>query len=341
MPSNIEVFYIMAKKEYKFNPQTLSYDVVSTPSKIRLYRVLRRVLIGFLLASVVNFIFSHLYLTPKMSNIIGHRRELLLKYKILNDKIEASNLKIKSIKHRDNNVYRQLFVVDTLEIHQVYEEYPESKYESFKTIDSEGVVLSSWKKLDAITKLLYLESKSFDQLQELTQNKGLMAMSIPAIWPLDKSKLTNVIGAYGMRMHPIYRRYIHHNGIDLTVPKGTPIYATGDGVVDFTRHSRSRRGYGNEIILEHGFGYKTQYAHLDSILVKEGQKVKRGEIIGKAGRTGGTTGPHLHYEVRYKGKHVDALNYFRRDMTEEEFEKIVKSAKATTYELLEENQNER
>ncbi len=341
MPSNIEVFYIMAKKEYKFNPQTLSYDVVSTPSKIRIYRILRRVLIGFMLASVVNFIFSHFFHTPKMTNIISSRSELLLKYKILNDKIEASRLKIESIKHRDNNVYRQLFVVDTLAIPQIYEEYSNSKYESFKDIDSDEVILNSWKSLDAMTRLLYLESKSFDQLQELTQNKGLMAMSIPAIWPLDKSKLTNAIGAYGMRMHPIYKRKIHHNGIDLTVPRGTPIYATGDGEVDLTRHSRSRRGYGNEIIIDHGFGYKTQYAHLDSILVKRGQKIKRGEIIGKAGRTGGTTGPHLHYEVRYRGDHVDAINYFRRDMTEEEFEKIVESAKATTYELLEENQNER
>ena len=331
----------MAKKEYKFNPQTLSYDVISTPSTIRLYRVLRRVLLGFILASVVNFIFSHLYYTPKMSSILSNRSELLLKYKILNDKIEASQLKIASVKHRDNNVYRQLFVVDTLKIPQVYEEYPTSKYESFRGIYSEDVILNTWLKLDAMTRLVYLESKSFDQLQDLTQHKGLMAMSIPAIWPLDKSKLRGNIGAYGMRHHPIYKRKIHHNGIDLTVPIGTPIYATGDGKVSKIRLSKSRRGYGNEILIDHGFGYKTQYAHLSKVLVKRGQKVKRGEIIGQAGNTGGTTGPHLHYEVRYRNKHVDALNYFRRDMTEEEFEEIVKSAQATTYEFLEENQNER
>ena len=331
----------MAKKEYKFNPQTLSYDVVSTPTKIRRYRLVRRVLIGFILASIVNFVFSHFFHTPKMSHIVSSRSELILKYKILNEKINTSRLKIESIKHRDNNVYRQLFVADTLIIPGVYEEYPESKYATFNYVDSDEMVLDSWKQLDQISKLLYLESKSFDELQKLTQHKGLMAMSIPAIWPLDKSKLTGHIGAYGMRNHPIYKRRIHHNGIDLTVPTGTPIYTTGDGIVDMIKTSNSRRGYGNQVVIDHGFGYKTQYAHLSAILVKKGQGVKRGEIIGKAGRTGGTTGPHLHYEVRYKGRHVDAINYFRSDMTEEEFEKIIKSAQATTYEFLEENQNER
>lgn len=331
----------MSKKEYKFNPQTLTHEVVLIPFKMRLYKILRRILIGFILASIVNFIFSHFLYTPKMYHIMEQRSDVFMKYEILNDKIEAARLKIESIKHRDNNVYRNLFVADTLSIPEVYEEYPEQKYESFKGTDSEALILSSWKSLDAITRLLYLESKSFDELQVLTENKGLMAMSIPAIWPLDKSKLRGHIGAYGMRMHPIYKRRIFHKGIDLTVPKGTPIYATGNGVIEMIKKSRSRVGYGNQIVIDHDFGYETQYAHLETILVKEGQEVKRGEIIGEAGRTGGTTGVHLHYEVRYRGRHVNPINYFRRDMTEEDFVKIVESAKATTYELFEENSDER
>ena len=146
----------------------------------------------------------------------------------------------------------------------------------------------------------------------------------------DRRNLRGHIGAFGSRVHPISGRISGHQGIDLGGRTGNPVYATGDGTVAF--NNEGVRGYGLQVLIDHGFGYKTRYAHLSKILVSPGQKVKRGELIGEVGSTGRSTGPHLHYEVIYRGQHVDPINYFSRDMTEAEFEKIIESARATTYE---------
>lgn len=320
----------MSKKRYRFNPQTLTYEVVTAPLRLRFYRFLRKLLIGFILASIVNFVFSYFFLTPKMYRIDQSNNELVMKYGILQNKIKAANRKLVEIKHRDNNVYRKLFAADTLDIEGVYTPYPMSKYEEFVGDRYEQLITTTWKDLDAITRLLYLESRSLDDLQVLSLDKEKMAVAIPAIWPIDRSKLRGHIGAYGGRNHPILRRYLFHSGIDLGANTGTPVYATGDATV--SPLDNRGYGYGKQILLDHGFGYKTRYAHLSKVLVTPGQKVKRGELIGEVGSTGRSTGPHLHYEVLYMGKHVNPINYFRKDMDETEFKRIIESARATTYE---------
>lgn len=186
-----------------------------------------------------------------------------------------------------------------------------------------------------MTRRTYLQSRSLDELQLLATDKEHMATAIPAIWPIDKRDLRNSIGAYGGRMHPIYKRYIKHDGIDLPAKIGDPVYATGNGVVQSTDIGFRNRGYGRQILIDHGFGYKTRYAHLSQIDVEPGQHVTRGEQIGRVGNTGASTGPHLHYEVIYMGHTVDPINYFRRDMDDEEFERIIRAARETTYEIFE------
>ena len=319
----------MAKKEYKFNPQTLTYEVIAAPFRIRFYRLLRKILIGFILASVFNFVFSFFFYTPKMYRISRENSELILKYDILRDKIKAATRKIEEIKHRDQNVYRSLFAADTLSIPGIYTPYPDEKYASAAEDRFAPLMVDTWKDLDAMTRLLYLESKSLDQLQILSKDKEKMATAIPAIWPIDRRNLRGSIGALGGRNHPILHRLIMHEGIDLGARTGDPVYATGNGVIT---DNRVGRGYGKQILIDHGFGYKTRYAHLSKIDVIPGQQVKRGEKIGEVGSTGRSTGPHLHYEVIYMGRHVDPINYFRRDMSEEDFERIIEEAKATTYE---------
>lgn len=320
----------MAKKEYKFNPQTLTYEVIAAPFRIRFYRLLRKILIGFILASIVNFLFSYFFYTPKMYKIREKNSELVMKYDILQDKIGAATKKLEEIKHRDNNVYRSLFAADTLTVEGIYSPYPMDKYRSMRGDHFESLMVETWQSLDAMTRLLYLESRSLDELQILSKDKEKMATAVPAIWPIDKRKLRGHIGAFGGRNHPILGRYIAHEGIDLGSKTGTPVYATGNAIVDLDNNGA--RGYGKQILLNHGFGYRTRYAHLSKILVTTGQAVKRGEIIGEVGNTGRSTGPHLHYEVIYMGRHVDPINYFRKDMDEKEFESIIESAKATTYE---------
>ncbi len=320
----------MAKKEYKFNPQTLTYEVIAAPFQVRFYRLLRKILIGFILVSIVNFVFSYFFYTPKMYKINRDNSELILKYDLLQDKINAASQKIKEIKQRDIQVYRPLFAADTLQLSGIYTEYPNKKYAAFAGDHFEPVMQAAWKDLDAMTRLIYLESRSMDELQLLSQDKEKMALSVPAIWPIDKRKLRGSIGAFGGRNHPILGRYIAHKGIDLGAATGTPVYATGNATVIVDKNGGS--GYGKQILLDHGFGYVTRYAHLSKVLVVPGQQVKRGKVIGEVGSTGRSTGPHLHYEVMYMGNNVDPINYFRRDMDEQEFERIIASAKETTYE---------
>lgn len=323
----------MTKNEYKFNPQSLIYEKVKDPGRIRRYRVVRKLLIAFMLAAVINILYASMFYTPKLEHLNRQNRELMLKYQILNDRLSADMKKLREIKHRDNFVYRALFAADSLSIDGIYNSYPQSKYASMAESRFTSVMLDTWYETDAFARQLYQESVSFDQLQSLSKDKEKMSTAIPAIWPINKKNLKGHIGAFGQRIHPIYHRYIFHKGIDLGGHVGDPVYATGNAVVEQieTRYT-PRRGYGKQIVLDHGFGYQTRYAHLSDIFVQPGQVVRRGELIGKVGTTGGSTGPHLHYEVLYTGKNVDPINYFRRDMDETEFERIIESAKETTFE---------
>lgn len=321
----------MAKTKYKLNPDTLTYEVVKPPVRLRIYRALRKLLIAFILASIVNFIFSWFFITPKMYAINRQTNDLQIKYAILNDRIEASTQKLQEIKHRDNSVYRLLFGADTLSVPGAYTPYPDSKYAVFAGDIYAPLIRSTWENIDGMTRLLYLQSLSMDQLQTLSLDKEAMSLAIPAIWPIDKRQLRgNHIGAFGMRNHPVSGRYRMHDGIDLGANRGTPVYATGNGIIEFARNRGD--GYGLQVVVDHSFGYKTRYAHLSKILVNVGQQVQRGELIGEVGNTGISTGPHLHYEVMYLGRQVDPINYFRRDMDDAEFERIISLVKETEYE---------
>lgn len=321
----------MAKKSYKFNPQTLTYEAIQPPVRLRVYRALRKIFIGFILASIITFAFSYFFYTPKMYAINRSNSELRLKYAILQDKINTARTKLEDIRHRDTYVYRKLFGTDSMTIEGVHEPYPAQKYASLTGDTYSSVLLKSWMDLDALARTMYLESKSLDELQSLARDKETMALSVPAIWPIDRRLMNSPhIGRYGYRNHPILGSYRMHTGIDLGAPRGTPVYVTGNGVV--SKVASERGGYGNYIIVDHGLGYKTRYAHLNKSLVVTGQTVKRGEVIGEVGNTGRSTGPHLHYEVILMDKTVDPLNYFRQDMDETEFEQIIEMAKDTTFE---------
>ena len=323
----------MAKKEYIFNPSTLAYEPVRRPARLRRFSIVRRSILFFIAAAVINLVYSFGFYTPKMQSIESRRGAILGRFELLDERINSMGTTIGEIAQRDNFVYRPLFGADTLTIDGVYATFGADFYDSFNE-PWQKVAKQTWEDLDQQTRLLYRQSLSLDQLQVLSKNKEKMAASIPAIWPINKKDLRGPIGAYGRRLHPIYKRYIHHKGIDFGGRKGDPIYATGNGVVSHTEKGLRRKGYGQQIVIDHGFGYKTRYAHLNERLVQKGQEVKRGELIGYMGNTGGSTGPHLHYEVLYMGRDVDPINYFRRDMSEAEFERIISSAKATTFETL-------
>lgn len=297
------------------------------PFKVSAYRFIRKVLIGFILASLINFGFSYFFHTPKVYRLGKENSELLIKYKVLQDKIEAASVKLEEITTRDKSIYRSIFAIDTIGIPSgtplqwAGKEYKDNRYNN--------LIQEAMGSLNLLREKLYYQTLSLDTLQYLAKDKELLAESVPAIWPLDKNKVRGHIGSYGYRIHPIFKTKRKHDGMDFAGPIGTPIYATADGTIQ----SAGRDGaYGISVTVNHNFGYKTRYAHLNKSRVVMGQRVKRGEMIGELGNTGRSTGPHLHYEVIYKGNTVNPINYIGKDMKDEDFRKIVEAAREITYE---------
>lgn len=305
---------------------------INSVRKVRVgrYPLLRKLLVGFIVISLLNLVISYFLYTPKIFSIDNENRELVIKYNILQDRIRSLESKIDDIHHRDISVYRSLFSVDTLAIEGIYTPYAESKYATLQGDEYSTLMTDSWKSIDNLALKAYATTLSLDQLQILAKNKERMSFAIPAIWPIDRTQL-EWFYSFGMRArHPIYKTRKMHKGVDMSCKRGVPVYATGDAIVQMTDEGMRRRGYGRQILLNHEFGYQTRYAHLNKILVKEGERVTRGQLIGEVGSTGGSTGPHLHYEVIYMGRHVNPVNYFNRNMSSDEYKQLMDKMKHNT-----------
>ena len=307
-------------------------EVRSLIHRLRAYRLLRNLLIGFILVAICNLLFSSLFYTPKMFRLADEKRELKLKYEILQSRIRSSQRMLNQIRHRDNYVYRPLFSSDTLTIEGIYNPYEQNKYASLDGEEFAPMVTGIWLEMDQLARSLYLESKSLDELQILSKDKEKFSTAIPAIWPIDRSKMRNKIGAFGYRVHPVYRQWRFHSGVDMPGRIGDPIYATGDGVVESVDRSRARYGYGTQILINHGYGYKTRYAHLNKLLVEKGDTITRGQLIAEMGNTGVSTSPHLHYEVIYNRAHVNPINYFDQNMSAEAYKSLMLQIQDANYE---------
>lgn len=314
--------------------EALTHKAVAAPFRLRTYRLLRKILLGFILVSIVNAVFSYFFYTPKIYRINRENRELVIRYRILQDRIRTAQHRIGDIRTRDNNIYRSLFGTDSLFIEGVWQPYSDTKYADMTDDEFAPLLVGTWKQLDALARTLYLESVSLDELQSLAHNKEQLSTAIPAIWPINRKALHgDHIGAFTMRrLHPVLGYVRPHKGIDLGCDRGTPVFATGDATVEIAEEHGYNGGYGHMVLLNHGFGYKTRYAHLSHVHVKPGQKVLRGQLIAETGNTGISQGPHLHYEVILKGNPVNPINYFNRDMTPEEYDSLIKQLRETKYE---------
>ncbi|MBO7313231.1 MAG: M23 family metallopeptidase [Alistipes sp.] len=280
------------------------------------YRLLLRFFMALVIAAVGNLLISSWFDTPKINNIRRDNNRLEREYEILLDKIRSEELTLSDIKHRDHFVYRPLLGIDTLDIPRVYSDYNNTKYEAFNCMEYGDKIVEGWQSIDRLTRKLYYASLSLDDTQDLAENKEEFSTVIPAIWPIDRTKLKYVSSLYGMRMHPRYGTWRMHEGVDLSAPKGTPVYATGNAVV---LRAGWRPGYGYMIELNHGFGYKTRYGHLSKMYVSAGDSVTRGQVIADVGNTGVSSGSHLHYEVRFRDHTVNPIHYFNKDMSPETY----------------------
>ena len=318
----------MAKPKYKYNPESLSFDKISLGIKDVLLRSLAYFVGSLILAAVYWIIFSIFFDSPEEKTLKRELAQMSLQYDLVHREMGDLEKVIDHLQETDDNLYRTIFgaepVQATLRLGGVG---GVNRFKELEGYNNSELIVETAERLDGLKKKVYVQSKSFDDLIMLAEEKEDMLRSIPAIIPISTMDLTRIASGYGLRIHPVYKISKLHGGMDFTAPLGTEVYASGDGTVE--EASRSKRGMGNCIILNHGFGYSSVYAHLDNFNVRPGQKVRRGDIIGYVGNTGMSVAPHLHYEIKLNGMNVDPVNYFFNDLTAAEYEKMIEIASRT------------
>jgi murein DD-endopeptidase MepM/ murein hydrolase activator NlpD len=312
----------MPKAKYYFNTHSLKYERVIISFWKRLLRVMGW-LATALVFSVIIILIAYTYVnSPKEKQLKREISELNLQYEILQQRVQQSETVLKELEQHDDNIYRVIFEAEPIPVSVREAGYGGvNKYRELEEYDNSELMIETSKKIDRLTKQLYIQSKSFDEIFALAKNKTLMLASIPAIQPVSNKDLTRIASGFGYRIHPIYKTSIMHTGQDFTAPVGTEIYATGNGTVEKVEYYG--RGYGNNVIINHGYGYETLYGHMSKINVRDGQKINRGDVIGFVGNTGTSTGPHLHYEVMKNGNKINPVNFFYNDLTPEQYEKML------------------
>lgn len=312
----------MKRTKYKFNPESLSYDQIVISFKARLIKFLTYFMASVAVAVLYYAIFSNFFSSPKEKKLLNENAQMRLEYEVLNKKMQNVEAVLNDLQQRDDNIYRTIF--EAKPIPKTYREAGfggVNRYSDLEGFEFSNLMIQTAQKLDKITKKIYVQSKSYDEVIKLALRKEEMLRSIPAIQPISNKDLTNAGSGWGWRIHPIYKIKKFHEGMDFSAPTGTEIYATGDGVISDL--DISYRGYGWKIVIDHGFGYQTLYGHCSGFNVVKGQKVKRGDVIGFVGSTGLSTAPHVHYEVRINGSPVNPINFYFNDLSAAEYEKLI------------------
>lgn len=295
---------------------------VAKTTKQKLLRLSTYFISSVFLAVLYYFVYISVFETPQVKGLKRQNSELKLNYELVQSEMDRIEVVLADLQERDDNIYRTIFEAEPIQSSVRQAGIGGSnRYSDIEKMENAEIVIGVKKRLDKLKKRIYVQSVSYDELWDLAKNKEEMLASIPAIQPISNNDLKRTASGWGYRIHPIYKIKKFHYGMDFTAPNGTEIYATGDGVIEVLLESR--RGYGNKIIIDHGFGYKTLYAHMSGFRVKKGQKVKRGDVIGYVGNTGLSTAPHLHYEVHLNKKRVNPVNYYFNDLSADEYDRMI------------------
>ncbi|WP_290697498.1 M23 family metallopeptidase [Lacinutrix sp.] len=312
----------MSKVKYYYDSDTLSYRKIRL-KKRRTFKYITAILFsGVLLAFLFIFLTSHFFESPNEKALKRELSNMQLQFDLLNKKMNEAEAVLANVEDRDNNIYRLYF-----ESNPIPEEQRKAgfggvnRYKAFEGFDNSKLIKESNKRIDILQKRIVVQSKSLDEIAVLAEEKEKFLATIPAIQPVSNEDLTRISSGYGMRTDPFNKTRKMHWGMDFTAPRGTPIYATGDGVVE--RADSNSSGYGNHIRINHGYGYVTLYAHLYKYNVGKNQKVKRGDLIGFVGSTGRSEAPHLHYEVFKNGDRINPINFYYGSLTAEEYSKLL------------------
>lgn len=315
----------MAKVKYYYDPKTLSYRKIEKGAAYRLRRSMV-ILASFSLFAFGFYLVADNFIdSPKEKRLKRELQNLKLQYTILNERMDNNSQVLEQLQKRDDEIYRVIFEAEPI---------PNSirkagfgganRYKKLEGFDYSGLLKETTARMDQIDKQVVIQSRSFDELVDLANNKSKLLEAIPAIQPVANEDLKRLASGFGMRPDPFTKVPKMHYGMDFTADIGTPIYATGNGTV--TRADSRASGFGRHIRIDHGFGYQTIYAHLSKYNVRKGQKVKRGEVIGYVGNTGRSRGPHLHYEVHLNGKKLNPVNFYYGELSPEEFSTVINLA---------------
>ena len=312
----------MAKVKYYYDTKTLNYQRIEKTPLDRAKNILIYLGASLFSGVIITILLIQFLNSPNEKRLMQEKSDLISQYDILQQNLNEIDLVLQDMQDRDDNIYRVILEADPI---------PSSirkagfggvnRYKHLENMSNADLIIETSKQIDVISKQLYIQSKSFDEVIELAKNNKEKLASLPSIQPLSNKDLKRMVSGWGYRMHPIYKTNKFHYGLDFTASTGTPVYATGNGTVKTVKYTKS--GYGKHIIIDHGYEYETLYAHLSDYNVKIGEKVIRGQVIGFVGSTGRSVAPHLHYEVKLNNKKVNPAPYCYNDLSIEEYDKII------------------
>lgn len=317
----------MKKIKYYYNTNTLRYEKLETPLRVTLLRVLGFISAALVTAIIIVSIAYRYFPSANEKRLLQTNERLRENFAVLEDKTLDLQRQMRELEKRDNEVYREIFesnpIPDSARAKQLEQQHEIKIVQAMNRFDLEQSIAQT---LNNLSSRIKTQEKSYTEIAGFIRNKEILLASTPAIQPISNKELKRVASGFGYRIDPVYKTVRFHAGLDFTAPQGTPIYATANGVAKLAGNFGN--GYGNYVIIDHGYGYETLYGHMFRVKIKNGIKVKRGEIIGYVGSTGKSTGPHCHYEVHKNGRPIDPVYFFYNDLTPEQFDQILKMAAA-------------
>jgi murein DD-endopeptidase MepM/ murein hydrolase activator NlpD len=309
---------------YRYNQTTERFERVYPSKRERLYVFVRQFIVGVIVALLLCILAYNVIDTPREKELRKTNERLASQVDVLNRRIDEATTVMEDLAARDNNFYRVMLQAEPMTAARRYAGLERQRaYDALDSMPDAELLRNVNNKLDMLERLIYSQIKSYDYLRDQAAMLDQRVAHIPAIQPVSEKYLRVMASGYGYRVDPVYGTKKFHEGMDFSAPQGTPVYATGDGTVI---HSSWESAYGNLIEINHGYNYVTRYAHLSEILVHNGQSVKRGDLIGKVGNTGKSTGPHLHYEVRLRGEPQNPVNYYFFDLTPAQYDEMIRLA---------------
>jgi murein DD-endopeptidase MepM/ murein hydrolase activator NlpD len=322
----------MKKIKYYYNTHTLRYEKLITPLRVKLLRIFAFLATAFVTSVIISYFAFQFVGSPAEQLLRAENERLRYRFQDLSKQVDELEQEMAELENRDNTVYRSIFEADPLpDSARAVAMERQKEIEKVERMEHNELTRSIMVSIRNMSHRMSVQKKSYGEIENLVRNKELLLAATPAIQPVSNKDLKRVASGFGYRIDPIYKTRKLHAGLDFSAPQGTPIYATADGRVQTASYSNV--GYGNHVVIDHGYGYETLYGHMVRIKARRGQRIKRGEIIGYVGSTGKSTGAHLHYEVHKNGQRLNPVYFFYNDLTPQQFDEMLKRANAANQSL--------